>query len=53
MYTMLRNLFFRNIFLKKYSNTKKCTIVIHKDLKLTDIKVKDIPFKERYETIDF
>jgi hypothetical protein len=28
-------------------------IVIHKDLKLTDIKVKDIPFKERYETIDF
>lgn len=53
MYTMIRNLFFRKIFLKNYSNTKKCMIVIHKDLKLTDIKVKDIPFKERYETIDF
>jgi hypothetical protein len=53
MYTMLRNFFFRNIFLKNYSNKKKSLIVIHKDLKLTDIKVKDIPFKERYETIDF
>lgn len=49
MYTMLRNIFFRNFFLKN----RKCMIVIHKDLKLTDIKVKNIPFKERYETIDF
>jgi hypothetical protein len=46
---MLRNLFFRNFFLKN----RKCMIVIHKDLNLTDIKVKNIPFKERYETIDF
>ena len=46
---MLRNLFFRNFFLKN----RISMIVIHKDLKLTDIKVKNIPFKERYETIDF
>lgn len=51
MYTMFRNFFIRNFFMKNKGN--KCMIVIHKNLNLTDVKVKPIPNKERYETIDY
>ena len=51
MYTMFRNFFIRNFFMKNKIN--KCMIVIHRNLNLTDVKVKPIPNKERYETIDY
>lgn len=51
MYRMFRNFFMRNFFMKNNSN--KCMLVIHRNLNLTDVKVKPIPNKERYETIDY
>ena len=32
---------------------KKSMIVIDKKLNIMDLKLKYIPFKERYETVDF
>ena len=33
------------------NNSNKCMIVIHRNLNLTDVKVKPIPNKERYEQL--
>lgn len=50
---MFRNFFIRNFFMKNKNKGNKCMIVIHRNLNLTDVKVKPIPNKERYETIDY
>ncbi len=58
MYSMFQNFFFRNLFLRnslQKQNTikKKSMIVIDGRLNIMDLKLKYIPFKERYETVDF
>lgn len=52
---MIRNFFMRNFFMKNKnnSNSNKYMLVIHRNLNLSDVKVKPIPNKERYETIDY
>ena len=57
MYSMFLNLFFRNILRnqlqKQNTLKKKSMIVIDGKLNIMDLKLKYIPFKERYETVDF
>ena len=58
MYSMFQKLFLRNSFLRnslKKQNTlkKKSMIVIDDKLNIMTLKLKYIPFKERYETTDF
>ena len=57
MYSMFLNLFFRNILRnqlqKQNTLKKKSMIVIDGKLNIMDLKLKYIPFKERYETTDF
>ena len=54
MYSMFQKLFLRNSFLRnslQKQNTlkKKSLIVIDSKLNIMDLKLKYIPFKERYE----
>ena len=51
--TLFRNMFLKNNYKLIKNNTKKTMIIINSNLRLTEIKVKSIPYKERYETIDF
>ena len=55
---MFQNFFFRSLFLRnplQKQNTikKKSMIVINGKLNIMDLKLKYIPFRERYETTDF
>lgn len=51
MYSMciFRNFLYRNFFQKKINNS----IVINRELNIMNVKVKNVPFYERYESIDF
>lgn len=46
---IFRNFLYRNFFQKKINNS----IVINRELNIMNVKVKNVPFYERYESIDF